>query len=363
METGFFTLLFTKLIALLSAFCIVPAPVPPNNFAQADDIGTQVVAEAPGVAAPAQRAPFVVRVIQRQIAGAVGIGGALAAGADGVTFSVIAIPRELGSALGSGGVAALPGGVADAADGMLDAVDTATIGLTEAFRQAILAQLALFGGGVVNPEVAVTAPLPTRAGPLELVVRLPLALAIAGVDLAGAVARATITVTGAVVTAVTDIVEAAIPAPTQPEETERVGAALEERRLSLPEAIAQAPTTISDGFTRAGRELQGGVQRARTDFRNTLLGTATERAQVSDDNSVLRAGVSADDDTNVARLPEVTRPTRPRPVLGAVKTVTGTLKAVRDGLRTALGLPPRRSDPAAQNASVGADANVDAAGS
>ena len=32
---------------------------------------------------------------------------------------------------------------------------------------------------------------------------------------------------------------------------------------------------------------------------------------------------------------------RPRPVLGAVKTVTNTLKAVGNGVRDALGLPPR----------------------
>jgi hypothetical protein len=306
----------------------------------------------------------VVQVIQTQINGAVRIGGALARGADEITFSVLEVPDTLANAVGRGGVAALPGGVADAANGLIDATDFASTELIGAVRQAILDQLALFGGGVVDPRVAVTAPIPARPGPLELVVRLPLAVGIAGVDLVGAVARATLTVTRAVVTAVTDIVQAAIPVR-PPTETERLTAAVEEPRprLTLPQAIARAPVTISRGFTEAGGQLEEGVQRARTDFRNTLRGPAQERALVTasgGSGTEVRTALTAGDDTTDAGA-EVTRPTRPRPVLGAVKAVTDTLTGVRDGLRTALGLPSRKPGPAAQNADDDVDTTDDAA--
>lgn len=191
-----------------------------------------------------------------------------------------------------------------------------------------------------------------------MIVRLPIALVVAGVDLVMAFADAALIVVGAVVTAVTDIVSAAIPAPRQPAET--LTAAREEQQ-TLPQAIAQAPVTISRGFTDAGAALQRGVRKAGTDFRDTLTGRpAQERALVSaGDNEVLRTpAIAGDDDTTGARA-EVVRPSRPRPVLGAAKAVTGTLKAVRDGARTALGLPRRNPGPAPQNADEGV-ANADA---
>lgn len=361
MEIGFFTQLFQQFIALLSAFCIVPAPVP--RFEAVDAARSGVVAEAAAPAIADPRAPLVVRVIQTQITGAVSIGEALANSADRVTLSVVAVPGTLASALDSGGAAALPGGVATAAGDIVTALENSSNQLIGEISRAILAQLALLGGGIGGPpETFVEAPAPTLPGPVELIVRFPLAVGVAGAGLLGTAAQATVIVTGAVVTAVTDIVEAAIPAPPRPDETERVSAALEERRLTLPEAIAQAPRTISAGVTRAGGVVEEGVQRAGTDFRNTLLGTRppAEFATVSASGGAeVRAGSTAGDDTTGARLPEVTRPTRPRPVLGAVTAATGTLKAVRPGVRTVLGLAPRKPGPAPQSA--GADEKVDAA--
>ncbi|MGH3677385.1 MAG: hypothetical protein ACRDU5_16930 [Mycobacterium sp.] len=364
---GFFTQLFEQFIALLSAFCIVPAPAP-DRF-EAFDAGTAgVVAEvaAPAIAEP--REPLVVRVIQTQITGAISIGEALARSADDVTFSVLAVPRTLARALDVGGVEALPGGAATAAGGMVSALENGSTRLIEALSEAILAQLGLLGGDVgPAPKFAAAvepAPGPIGTGSVELVVRLPLAVGVAGAGLLGTAAQATLIVTGAVVTAITDIAEAAIPAPPRPDETERV-AALERPRLTLPQAIARAPVTISDGLTRAGGVVEEGIQTAQRDFERTLTGRSPEREVVrasgAGDNEVLATPVIAGDDTTTAARAEVTRPNRPRPVLGAVKPVTDTLKAVRDGVRTALGLPPRNPGPAAQNADDGVDGEVDAA--
>jgi hypothetical protein len=71
-------------------------------------------------------------------------------------------------------------------------------------------------------------------------------------------------------------------------------------------------------------------------------------------SSVAKAGdtpviAGSDNNADVAKVDAV-KPNRPRPVLGTIKAVTGTLRAVRNGIRTALGLPPRKkpSQPSAE---------------
>jgi hypothetical protein len=357
----FFIRLFEQFLVLLAAFGLVPSPTQKIEALDSGPPAITAEVDAPAVADP--REPLVVRVIQTQITGAVNIGAALANSADAVTFSVLAVPRTVATALDrGGGVAALPAGLATAAGDIASAVEISSETLINALSEAIRANLALLGGGVFTPAPAVDVrdPAPALPGPVELVVRLPLAVGVAGTDLVVAVAEATTIVTGAVVQAIADIAEAAMPAPPPAPETET---ALREERLTLSQAIRRAPVTIRNGFTEAGGVLEEGVQRAATDFRTTLVGRPpAERALVSTGgNEVLGTPAIVADDTSAATAEVGVRPNRPRPVLGAVKTVTGTLNAVRDGVRTALGLPQRRPAPAAQNADAGADEKVDAA--
>jgi hypothetical protein len=160
--------------------------------------------------------------------------------------------------------------------------------------------------------------------------------------------KATTVMVTAVVTAVTDIAEAAF----RPRQAEEMAARAIERPLTLPEAIAKAPVTLRNGVVGAGRELQLGGRNAQREFTETLRGRSNAEQQVRAgdlSNTVVKAGgetaIITGSDNNVdAVKADAVKPNRPRPVLGAIKAVTGTLKAVRNGIRTALGLPPRKTN-------------------
>jgi hypothetical protein len=70
------------------------------------------------------------------------------------------------------------------------------------------------------------------------------------------------------------------------------------------------------------------------------LDNAVVAAKVGDDRAVL----TGDTDKASAR-PDVVRPNRPRPIAGSVNAITGTMKAVYKGIRTALALPTRKKNP------------------
>ncbi|RDH77842.1 hypothetical protein DVS77_13355 [Mycolicibacterium moriokaense] len=440
---GFFTLLFQQFVALLSVFCIAPTQSAPEYFAA--NLGPPGAEAASAyVAAPAQSEPLMARVVQVQIDGLLGRGGvgeALARTADGVTNSILKTPETLRVYLDNGGVAALPGGLANAATQGVQNLESNTYRLIDAIEALALANLQLLPGGTDMAEIAPTlaardesfgalgrallaaptlvlgalqrgpealpaalnsvgqslirgaatdaravvravssatqavlalvpgAQLPRfdqvtvatvaepvrRSGPVELIVRFPIAVGVAASDLARSGMTATTIMVTAVVTAVTDIADAARGQSSPSEELTALAA---ERPLTVPEAIAKAPVTIRTGAVKAGRELQGGVERARADFNETLQGPQLERSRiVTGDLGNTVVARTADDNTAPAKELAV-KPNRPRPVLGAIKTVTGTLKAVRDGLRTALGLPPRkpRGEPAPEKVSEAAPA-------
>jgi hypothetical protein len=249
-----------------------------------------------------------------------------------------------------GGPEALPTALNGLGQGLVRATATDARAIVRAISSATQAALALVPGASVKSlkDVTVSVREPAKPGPLEYIVRLPIAVGVAGAELARGGMRATTVMVTAVVTAVTDIADAAFRPRRQAEEA---AARALERPLTLPEAITKAPVTLRNGAVRAGEELRGGVRNAQTGFNDTLRGrTSTEeQARAGElNNTVVKAGTEnsiiagGDNNANAAKVDAV-KPNRPRPVLGAIKAVTGTLKAVGNGIRTALGLPPRKS--------------------
>ncbi len=356
---GFFTHLFHHFLALLSAFGLTISPTQPPQKFEAFDSGPPGVvrtAAAPGLSLRQQ--PLLVRIVETQLNGAAGIGEALAEGADDITNAIVRVPRSLQLAIDSRGLGALPGAAANSAAGIVGAVGEGTTDFIATLAAVINSELALLGGGAVRPTpslVAIQEPEgPLAGGPLEIVVRLPRALAVAGQDLVRAGADAAIIVVRAVSRAVTDVLNAVARPPAA-----EFALAREEvpPPRSVPEALTRAPVTIANGFVDAGARLRQGTRQASDDFTRALR-PQLERALVADnlDNTVARAGANNDDTTVVAAgitagndaKAVAVKPNRPRPVLGAIKAVTGTIKAVSNGIRTALGLPPRKRAPAPQ---------------
>lgn len=234
--------------------------------------------------------------------------------------------------------------------GFVRAAATDARAIVRAVSSAAQTALALVPGASVRnlADVTVTVREPATPGPTEYIVRLPIAVGVAGSELAKGGMNATVVMVTAVVTAVTDIANAAFR-PRQSEEVEQAAQIVrEERPLTLPEAIAKAPVTLRNGAVAAGVELRTGANRARVGFDETLRGRTNEeylsRAGDLDNAAVLAGGtvINGSDDNAMQAKVDAVKPNRPGPVLGAIKTMTGTLKAVRDGLRTALGLPPRK---------------------
>jgi hypothetical protein len=248
-----------------------------------------------------------------------------------------------------GGPEALPAALNGLGQGLIRAAATDARAIVRAISAATQAALALVPGASVKSlkDVTVSVRESAKPGPLEYIVRLPIAVGVGESELARGGMRATTLMVTAVVTAVTDIAGAAFGSRRQSEEA---AALVAERPLTLPEAIAKAPVTIRNGAVNAGRELQVGVRRAQAGFNETLRGqTNTEYLRTGElsNSSVAKVGdtpmlAGSDNNANVAKVDAV-KPNRPRPVLGAIKAVTGTLKAVRNGIRTTLGLPPRKS--------------------
>lgn len=248
------------------------------------------------------------------------------------------------------GPEAVPTALNGLGQGLVRAAATDARAIVRAVSSATQAALALVPGARVESleKVTVSVRESTTPGPFEYIVRLPIAVGVAGSELARGGMGATVVMVTAVVTAVTDIANAAF----RPRQAEEVAELREERPLTLPEAIAKAPVTLRNGAVLAGRELQTGAERARIGFNETLRGRGevAERTVAGDlDNTVAKAGGDntviqvADDTTGPAKVDAV-KPNRPRPVLGAIKTVAGALKSARDGLRNALGLPPRKGN-------------------
>ncbi len=299
----------------------------------------------PGLDPSLEQAPFSDRFIRVQVEGLQGIGRALLGATNGVGEALLSAPDVIAAAIDRGGAAALPAGLAAATARVVRATQQGSAAVVTSFADLARGELSLVPGSQLdNPKLTVAAvqrePIPVRrVGPAEFVVRLPLAVAVAGSGLVMTGLEATAIVTGAFVTATGDIVRSVTNAPLPSggggEATAR---AAEEPRLTLPQALAKAPVTIQRGFTDAGNRVRQGTAQAAEDFNNTLRGRSVEQQQVA------RAS-QLGDDTDAAKVDAV-KPSKPRPVLGAVKAITGTIKAVRNGIRTALGLPPRKPRPA-----------------
>lgn len=253
-------------------------------------------------------------------------------------------------ALEPGGLETLPVALNGLGQIFVQAAATDARAIVRAVSAATQAALALVPGASVASlkDVTVSVREPARSGPVEYIVRLPIAVGVAGSELVRGGMRATTVMVTAVVTAVTDIAEAAF----RPRQAEEMAARAIERPLTLPEAIAKAPVTLRNGVAGAGRELQLGARSAQREFTETLRGgnNNEEQARAGDlTNTVVKAGgenaiITAGDNNVEAAKVDAVKPNRPRPVLGAIKAVTGTLKAVRNGIRTALGLPPRKGN-------------------
>ena len=249
-----------------------------------------------------------------------------------------------------GGPEAIPAVINGLGQGFVRAAAIDARAIVRAVSSATQAALALVPGASVKSlkDVTVSVREPARPGPVEYIVRLPIAVGVAGAELVRGGMRATTVMVTAVVTAVTDIAEAAF----RPRQAEEMEARALERPLTLPEAIAKAPVTLRNGVVGAGRELQLGGRNAQREFTETLRGRNNneEQARAGDlTNTVVKAGgenaiITAGDNNVDAAKVDAVKPNRPRPVLGAIKAVTGTLKAVRNGIRTALGLPPRKGN-------------------
>lgn len=261
--------------------------------------------------------------------------------------ALLGAPTFILQTLERGGPEALPVAINGLGQGLVRAAAMDARAIVRAVSSATQAALALVPGARVSRlnEVTVSVREPVRAtDPVEYIVRLPIAVGVAGSELARGGMNATTVMVTAVVTAVTDIADAALRRSPQAEAAQR---AIEERPLTLPEAIAKAPVTLRNGAVAAGAELRSGVERARVGFTETLRPRTNSEflTQASDlDNTAVKLNttIAGPDNNAVASRVDAVKPNRPRPVLGAIKTVTGTLKAVRDGLRTALGLPPRK---------------------
>ena len=312
----------------------------------------------PGLDPRLEQAPFPDRFIRVQVEGVQGIGRALLGATNGVGEALLSAPDVISAALERGGAAALPAGLAAATARVVRAAQQGSAAVVTSLADLARGELSLVPGSQLdNPKFAVAAvqrePIPVRRiGPAEFVVRLPLAVAVAGSGLVMTGLDATAIVTGAFVTATSDIVRSVTnaPLPSGGGGAEATARAVEEPRLTLPQALAKAPVTIQRGFTDAGLRVRQGTQQAAEDFNNTLRGRSVEQQEF--------ARVSQGTDNNAAKV-EAVKPSKPRPVLGAIKAVTGTIKAVRNGIRTALGLPPRkpRPDPTQQKVDAGAPAS------
>ena len=330
MSIGFFTQLFQQFVALLSAFCIAPTSVPAPAYVAVGS-GPPIVAVAdadpPGVAVPRLREePLLVRVVQTQVRGGIGIGDALARSADGVTFAVLATPRVLAAAINRGGVAALPGGAASAAAGLVGALENGAVLLIDRLGDLALSELALLGGRIiVAPErataAAAPAPIPAPGGLAALpaalatvaaqlvvvtqqgavaVVRSVASLARAGLSLIpgasigdpralavavrepnpravpGAIEMA-IRLPIAVAVAASDLTVTALRATTTltgaatTAVTNVVGAAMDGNpETTVQAAVAAAPATLRSGVTSATEQVRVGVRRASIDFQDAL---------------------------------------------------------------------------------------------
>ncbi len=329
------------------------------------DPRAELLAVDPGFDPALAELPLPERFVRVQVGGVQGIGRALLGATTGVGEALLAIPDVIDATLERGGPGALPAGLAAAAAQVVRAAQTGATRVVTSVADMARAELSLIPGADVNdPKFAVAAiaaePAPAgEPGSLELVVRVPLAVGVAGSRLVLTVLDATTVVTGSFVQATSDIVRsvtgASLPGGGGPAtEAARV---VEEPRLTLSEALAKAPVTIRRGFDDAGVVVREGTRRAAEDFNNTLRGRSSEAMQLARTGDETAASLG-DDASGVAN-PEAVRPNKPRPVLNAVKTVTGAVKSVRNGIRSALGLPARnaKSDPPKAEASSTAPAS------
>jgi hypothetical protein len=301
---------------------------------------TPYLAAAASIQPQLQQLPFPERFIRVQVDGLQGIGQALGSAVSGIGDALSSASGIIGAALSRGGPSALPAGLAAATGRILQATQQGITGIVSSVADLARGELSLIPGAEVNtPRVAAAEVQPPPTGGsnvIELVVRFPLAVAVAGSDLIVTGFTAVTLVTGGFVQAASDILRSITNAPLPGGTTK---AAAEERPLTLPQALAKAPATISNGFVQAGGAVQAGVTRARTDFTNTLQGRTNERALTGDNVAI--AG-KVDDPTIVAgdngpaTKPDAVRTNRPRPIAGVVKAIAGTIRA-------ALGLPDRKA--------------------
>lgn len=234
---------------------------------------------------------YLERVLRTQIDGVTSVTEAGLGAVTGLGATVLAAPNIVNRYLAGGGLAALPAGLAAAGREIVYALGDGSVRVIRAVANFARAELALVpgasvtGGGDVY-AVARFEPVGQSIGPVEMLVRIPLAVAVAASSLARAALQATTQVTGAATNAVTEVVRAATG---------------QKSEYTLPQAIARVPETLTRGLADAGAELQNGVDRARTDFRATLRGR-TEVAQLADTTlrvsggAEIRPSVTAGDD-------------------------------------------------------------------
>jgi hypothetical protein len=196
-----------------------------------------------------------------------------------VLNAILSAPQTIAEAAARGG--SLPAGLQLATRQIVLAASNGANRLIGAVGDVLQSELDLIPGGRLgggDPSTAAriaVEPAPRDPGAgrlLELPIRVPLAFAVAGSDLAQAGLRAVTQVTGGFAQAITDVVQAAVNqfggGGKLPDERATISAAKES--LTVAEALRRAPVTIGNGFAAAGETLRLGAQDARRDFQRTL---------------------------------------------------------------------------------------------
>lgn len=208
----------------------------------------------------AEPVSYLERVIRTQIDGVTDVAQTTLGAARTIGASIMAAPTTIAEYTAKAGWAGLPAGIAAAAREVVYAATDGSIAVIRSVARFARAELALVPGNSIKRGEAEAAklvePTPTRfIGPVETLVRIPLAVGVAAADLATAAMRATTAVTGAATRAVVDVVTAA--------RDPKAG-------VTVAEALARVPETLKNGVDQAGEHLRSGVEQAREDFRQTL---------------------------------------------------------------------------------------------
>lgn len=200
------------------------------------------------------------RIIQTNIRGITAVSESTMKAVTSIGAAVLAAPSTVAAYVEKNGIAALPAAFAAATREIVVVAADSTIGVIQSVADFARAKLALVpgsraGGGEVK---ALAVEVPVRGmGPVERIVRIPLAVGVAAAELARTAMRATVTVTGAAAEAAVSVIRSVVDPKSE---------------TTLPQALANVPATLHKGVVTAREEAAYGVEKAREEFRAVLRG-------------------------------------------------------------------------------------------